>query len=110
MINLTAVGNLGRNPEQKDAGGSTVTEFSIAAKTGKDDSTWIKCSIWGKRGQAAMDYMKKGDQVAVSGSAKLVTFAKRDGTQGSKLELNVSDFTLPARPKAASTPSDDAAW
>ena len=97
MLNMTAHGNLGRDPELKQTDKSQVASFSIAARTGKDQTTWIDCSVWGKRAETVMQYLHKGDRVTVVGSGRIRTFDKKDGSEGKSLELNVSDFTLPAK-------------
>ena len=98
MLNMTAHGNLGRDPELKQTNNnSQVANFSIAARTGKDETTWIDCSVWGKRADTVMQYLHKGDRVTVVGSGRIRTFDKKDGSEGKSLELNVSDFTLPAK-------------
>jgi len=97
MLVITAHGNLGRDPELKDIGSSQVVNFSLAATTGKDETTWINCQVWGKRSEVAMKYLTKGSKITVSGRGKLRTYTKNDGTQGYSLELDVQDFTLPAR-------------
>ena len=100
MLNMTAHGNLGRDPELKQTDKSQVASFSIAARTGKDQTTWIDCSVWGKRADTVMEYLHKGDRVTVVGSGRIRTFDKKDGSEGKSLELNVSDFTLPAKSTA----------
>tara|TARA_R100001163_G_C5003116_1_gene151555 strand:- start:118 stop:426 length:309 start_codon:yes stop_codon:yes gene_type:complete len=100
MLNMTAHGNLGRDPELKEVGSSQVASFSIAARTGKDQTTWIDCSVWGKRADTVMQYLHKGDRVTVVGSGRIRTFDKKDGSEGKSLEVNVSDFTLPAKSTA----------
>jgi len=100
MLNMTAHGNLGRDPELKEVGSSQVASFSIAARTGKDQTTWIDCSVWGKRAETVMSYLHKGDRVTVVGSGRIRTFDKKHGSEGKSLELNVSDFTLPAKSTA----------
>ncbi|BAQ93479.1 single-stranded DNA-binding protein (TIGR00621) [uncultured Mediterranean phage uvMED] len=97
MLNMTAHGNLGRDPELKEVGSSQVASFSIAARTGKDQTTWIDCAVWGKRADTVMSYLHKGDRITVAGSGRLRTFDKKDGSEGKSLEINVSDFTLPAK-------------
>jgi len=71
MLNMTAHGNLGRDPELKEVGSTQVASFSIAARTGKDETTWIDCSVWGKRADTVMNYLHKGDRITVAGSAKV---------------------------------------
>lgn len=100
MLNLTAYGNLGRDPELKQVGDTQVASFSIGVRTGKDETTWVDCSIWGKRAEVAMQYLKKGSKITVNGSAKVRVYQKKDGTEGKALDLRVNDFTLPAREAA----------
>lgn len=98
MLTITAHGNLGRDPEIKYLdNGNAVANFSIAARTGKEETTWINCAVWGKRAQVVIDYLKKGSAVTVSGRGKLRNYQKNGGTSGQSLEMEVLDFTLPAR-------------
>jgi len=97
MLNITAHGNLGRDPEMKDVGSSQLVNFSLAVSTNKDETTWINCQVWGKRAEVAMKYLTKGSRITVAGRGKLRAYDKKDGTQGQSLELDVNDFTLPAR-------------
>ncbi len=101
MLVLTIFGNLGRDPELKDVGQSKVASFSVGVRTGKDETTWVSCSVWGTRADTVMRFFKKGSKVTLSGSGKLRAYEKKDGTQGSSLEMNVNDFTLPAREAAS---------
>jgi single-stranded DNA-binding protein len=48
-----------------------------------------------------MQYMHKGDKITVCGQGKLQEYDRKDGGKGYSLQLNVSDFTLPATPKKA---------
>lgn len=101
MLNITAHGNLGKDPELKEVRETQVANFSIAARTGKDETTWINCQVWGKRADTVMEYMHKGDKITVCGQGKLQEYDRKEGGKGFSLQLNVSDFTLPATPKKA---------
>jgi|TARA_R100000084_G_scaffold107138_1_gene66536 single-strand DNA-binding protein len=101
MLIINATGNVGRDPELKTVKDIEVAEFSIAARTGKDETTWLNCSVWGGRSKTVMEYIKKGSQISVSGPGKLVTFEKRDGSTGFRVEVKVNDFTLPVKKEAA---------
>ena len=105
MLNITAHGNLGKDPELKEVRETQVANFSIAARTGKDETTWINCQVWGKRADTVMEYMHKGDKITVCGQGKLQEYDRKEGGKGFSLQLNVSDFTLPATPKK--TDDDD---
>ena len=107
MLVLTISGYLGRDPELKTTAQSQVASFSVGVRTGKDGTKWVNCSVWGKRADTVMTYFKKGSRVTITGSGNLVTYEKKDGSPGSNLEMNVTDFTLPARDEGStSAPSD----
>jgi single-strand DNA-binding protein len=103
MLVLTISGNLGRDPELKTTDQSQVASFSVGVRTGKDETTWVNCSVWGKRADTVMAYFKRGSKVTLTGSGKLRSYENKNGTQGSSLEMNVTDFTLPAREGAATS-------
>jgi single-strand DNA-binding protein len=107
MLVLTISGNLGRDPELKTTDQSQVASFSVGVRTGIGETTWVNCSVWGKRADTVMTYFKKGSKVTITGSGKLSAYKKKDGLPGSSLEMNVTDFTLPAREEGpTSAPSD----
>jgi len=97
-INISAVGRLGADPEAFQAGTTPACQFNLAIKTGKDETTWMKCTVFGKRSAPVLDFFKKGSLVTVAGRGKYTVFEKRDGTKGNSLEMNVDDFTLPPKP------------
>ena len=97
MLNITAHGNLGKDPELKEVRGNQVATFSLAARTGKDETTWINCSVWGKRAQTAAEYLRKGAKITITGRAKLNSYTNQEGVERVSLNVDVADFTLPAR-------------
>ena len=107
MLVLTISGNLGRDPELKEVNQSQVASFSVGVRTGKDETTWVNCSVWGKRADTVMTYFKRGSKVTLTGSGKLRTYEKKDGSTGSSLEMNVTDFTLPARDEGSISSAPD---
>jgi len=96
MLNITAYGNLGKDPELKNVGQNQVASFSLAVRTGKDETTWMNCAVWGKRAQTAAEYLRKGAKITIAGQGKLESYTK-DGVEKQSLKVNVTDFTLPAR-------------
>ena len=97
MLNITAHGNLGKDPESKQVNDMQVASFSLAVRTGKDETTWIDCTVWGKRAETVVNYLHKGDKITVAGNGKVRVYQKKDGTEGRSLDLRVSDFTLPPK-------------
>ena len=54
MLNITAVGRLGKDPELRTIPGKDyeITAFSLAVNVfakGEQQTVWLKCSIWGKK-------------------------------------------------------------
>ena len=97
MLNITAHGNLGKDPELKNVGQNQVASFSLAVRTGKDETTWMNCAVWGKRAQTAAEYLRKGAKITIAGQGKLNSYTAQDGTEKQSLNVNVNDFTLPVR-------------
>jgi single-strand DNA-binding protein len=97
MNSWNFTGNLGRDAEVRfTPAGDPITNFSVAVKAGygkNEVTSWVTCSIFGKRGEAVASYLKKGNQVGVSGEGLLRTWDK-DGTKQSSLECRVNDVTL----------------
>jgi single-strand DNA-binding protein len=97
------VGNLGRDAELRyTPQGTPVCDFSVASTekgyNGREDTTtWVRVSIWGKLGETLKEYLKKGQQVAVSGKVQLREYTDRDGNKRSSLELKANEVQLVGR-------------
>lgn len=77
--------------------GDAITSFSVAVRAGygkNEVTSWVNCSIYGKRGESVAPLIKKGNQIGVSGEALLRTWDAKDGSKGSSLECRVNDVTL----------------
>src|SRR6185436_8509782 len=97
MISATVTGRLGADPEQKflEGNGTAVLELRIASDGRKDgETTWIRASLFGERGAKIAPYLAKGDRVCVAGTLELRTFQRREGGEGSVLEMRVSEVDL----------------
>ena len=85
MQTIFIAGTVGRDAASKQAGGNTVTEWSVAVSAGRDkETTWYKCSLWGKRGEAVAGYIRKGDKITVTGK---LTAGVYDGKPDMKVEV-----------------------
>ena len=107
---IIIVGNLGGDPEIKYMpDGTAVTSFSLATnrrwKDGNgqdvDETTWFRVSIWGKRAEAANQYLQKGSKVLVEGRLKPDAatgapriFEKKDGTFSTSYEVTADNFSF----------------
>ena len=96
VFNFT--GNLGNEAEMRyTAGGDPIVNFSVAVKAGYGDkatTTWIRCAMWGKRGEAVIEYLKKGTMVGISGELSNREYKDKDGQTRYSLEVRVNDLTL----------------
>ena len=94
----TFSGRLGRDSEVKYIpSGTAVLEFSLAVDTGfgdKKSSFWLKCAMFGDRGQKLSQYLLKGQQVIVSGEFSPREYQAGDGTTKVSLELSVNAVEL----------------
>lgn len=106
MIFATIAGNLGRDADVRQAGKDNVCSFSVAStdkgRGGEKSTTWVRCSLWGKRGEALAQYLTKGSKVTVAG-----TLTQREHDGKTYLELRVAEIELQggnrdARPAASS--------
>ena len=84
------VGNLGNDPEVKyTQGGLTVTKASLATTTVRKDrdgnnqekTEWHRVTFFGKLGEIAAEYLRKGSQVYVEGR---ITYSESTGDDGQK--------------------------
>lgn len=81
MLQIQAIGHIGSDAEYKNENGREFITFRIAnterwtdqAGQAHEETTWVDCIMNGK--PAVFDYLKRGTQVFVSGSAKLRVYS-----------------------------------
>jgi len=98
MNNWNFTGNLGQDAETRFApSGDAIVSFSVGVKAGygeKAATTWARCSMFGKRGQAVADYLLKGQLVGISGEMSAREWIDKDGNKRTSIEVRVNDLTL----------------
>ncbi len=80
MVNkVILVGNLGRDPELREADGQTVAILRLATSRSwidkrsgqrKEEREWHDVEVWGRQGELCGQYLVKGRQVYVAGRLK----------------------------------------
>ena len=91
MKNITILGNCTKDGEMRQAGSNTVCGFDVAVNGfSKNAKTvdYFRVSIWGKRGEAAMQFAKKGAKICITGD-----FSTDEYNGKTSLNINASDFT-----------------
>ncbi len=101
MLQAIAIGHLGGDAEVKQANGNEFTTFRIAhTEKWKDDAEqvhentqWIDVTI--NKKPAVLEYLKKGQQVFVSGSASLRVYSSaKDRCMKAGLTINARQIEL----------------
>jgi single-strand DNA-binding protein len=95
---ITLVGRAGRDPEVKYfETGTMVANLSLAVNgRGRDaEAEWFNLQIWGKQAQVAVDYVRKGSLIGVSGSVKTEKWTDRTtGEEKRKMVVTVDRLQL----------------
>lgn len=90
--------NLGNDAETKYLpSGEGITTFSAPLTSGYGDkktTTWLRASIFGKRGETLKPMLLKGTLVAIQGEFAIRTYVGKDGVEKSSPEVNVREVTL----------------
>ena len=90
------IGRLGKDPESRSVGDTSVTSFSIAVgwKTKQKEGTeWVNCSAWGKLGEICQQYLRKGSQVYIQGAMQTREYEK-DGSKRYSTEIRVDNMQM----------------
>lgn len=106
MLNMTAVGRIGRDAELRHTpNGDAVCNVAIGCNygrkgdDGKQPTQWVDGSLWGARAEALVEYLTKGKQVVlVLSDVHIETYQGQNG-QGSKLVGRIDGLEFGASPQ-----------
>lgn len=76
---VALVGRAGQDPKLRSFdSGTMVANFSLAVRgRSREETHWFNLEIWGKQAQVAVDYVRKGSLIGVSGSLKFDSWTDR---------------------------------
>lgn len=105
MLNkATIIGRVGRDPEVRYMpSGDAVAVFSVATserrknkETGEvtEDTTWHRVSCWGRLGEIAGEYLKKGALVYIEGKMVHRKYTGQDGIERTSVEIRASEMKM----------------
>lgn len=97
ICQVTITGNVTRDAELREAGGSQVCEFTVAVNDRTRESEvayFFRCALWGRRGESLAQYLTKGTRVCVSGHLAEREYVTRDGGRGVSHDVRVDDLAL----------------
>lgn len=92
-------GTIGRDAELRyTPSGLAVLSVTVANNVGfgdKQQTLWVRVALFGKRAEGNLkDYLKKGQQVFVSGELSQNEYKANDGSMKTSLELNANVIDL----------------
>lgn len=97
------VGNLGNDPETKyTQGGMAVTKVSLATSSVRKDkegntqerTEWHRVTFFGKLGEIAGEYLRKGSQVYVEGSIRYDKYTGQDGVERYSTDIIADEMQM----------------
>lgn len=103
------IGRLGQDPEVRDlTSGKKLTTFSIATSdTYKnsdgekvEDTQWHNIIAWGKVGEIASEYLKKGAEVCLEGKLIHRSYENKTGEKRYVTEINLNEMVMLGGKKA----------
>lgn len=102
-------GTVGRDAEVRyTPSGLAVLSVTVANNVGfkdKEQTLWIRVALFGKRAEGGLqNYLKKGQQVFVSGELTQSEYKANDGSMKTSLELNANIIDLLGKRNEASQP------
>ena len=98
------VGNLGADPETRfTTGGSAITNIRVAtSESWKDKQTgenqerteWHRVVLFGRLGEIAGEYLKKGRQVYIEGSLRTNKYTDKDGIERYSTDIVANEMQM----------------
>lgn len=106
---LNAIGNISKDAELRfTPNGDAICSFNFALNSGYGDkqvTTWLNCSVWGKRAETLAPMLLKGNKIGITGELTNRPWKDKEGNEKYSLDVRVSDVTLlgakPANQSAA---------
>ncbi|WP_379655099.1 single-stranded DNA-binding protein [Pseudoxanthomonas sp. UC19_8] len=97
------VGNLGNDPDTKyTQGGMAVTRISLATTSVRNDregnkqerTEWHRVVFFGKLGEIAGEYLRKGSQVYVEGEIRYDKYTGQDGVEKYTTDIVANEMQM----------------
>jgi single-strand DNA-binding protein len=106
MNKFIGMGRLGKDPEIRQAGKSTVCNFSIGIQRnfknadGDYDTDWLPCYAFGAKGEFVHRYFSKGDRILICGEVRPRSYKDKNGETRYITEINVNEVEFCESPKS----------
>lgn len=107
MNSVVLVGNLGADPELRQAGDKDVCNFRIATSEYGDKTEWHSIVVWGNQAQSCGQYLSKGSKVAIHGRLQTRQWEDKEGNTRYTTEIVANNVEFLSSGNSASTESGD---
>ena len=102
MQKTTLIGNLGSNPELRDANGTPVCSFSVATnerwKDGQgnkqEQTEWHRIVTWGNLANICGKYLSKGSKVYIEGKNQTRMWTDKDNVERYITEIQAKEMEM----------------
>jgi single-strand DNA-binding protein len=103
MNKLIGLGRLGKDPELRYTGGNNtpLLAFSVATSRkvdGSERTTWVDCTVWGKRAEGLANVLRKGSHVYFEGPLECRKYEDKNGNKRESWGVYVDDIQLLSPP------------
>ncbi len=97
------VGNLGNDPETKyTQGGMAITSISLATSSVRKDkegnqterTEWHRVKLFGKLGEIAGEYLKKGSQCYIEGTIRYDKYTDKEGVEKYSTDIIADEMQM----------------
>ena len=117
MQKTTLIGNLGNDPELRDANGTPVCSFSLATterwKDGQgnkqEKTEWHRIVAWGSLANICAEYLAKGSKVYIEGKNKTRKWTDRNNVERYITEIHAKEMEMLGNADSGNGNSEDEA-
>lgn len=97
------VGNLGNDPDTKyTQGGMAITKISLATSSVRKDkdgnpqerTEWHRVTLFGKLGEIAGEYLRKGSQCYIEGSIRYDKYTDKEGVEKYSTDIIADEMQM----------------
>lgn len=97
MNKIVLLGRLTRDIELRQAGETSVANFSLAVnrtfkRDGEPDVDFFNCVAFGKRAETLAQYVHKGNQLAIEGHVQMGQYTNKDGVNVKTFDVIIDGF------------------
>ncbi len=114
------IGNLGADPETRyTANGGAITNIRVAtSESWRDKQTgeqqerteWHRVVLFGKLGEIAGEYLKKGRQVYIEGSLRTNKYTDKDGIERYSTDIVANEMQMLGGPGGGGGGGEGGSW